>query len=112
MNGGQIARQPGKQQIEAVIVGRETEGESPNSSLPQQVGERRALGCAGAIFRLGFAAGDELALGVCEELVVTGIAIESVKEREKKNADYAGHGEIPAPSEMQQHETQYRNPDG
>src|ERR1700732_918158 len=102
MNGGQIAGQPGKQQIEAVIVGREAERESPNSSLPQQVGERRALGCARAIFRLGFTAGDKLALGVCEELVIARIAIESAEEREKKNADYAGHGKIPAPAEMQQ----------
>src|SRR5258708_7128927 len=112
MNGRQVARQPGKQQIEAVVVGREAQSESPDSLLPQQVSKRRALGGSRAIFRLCSAASDVLALGAGEEFVFAWIAIESVEKREKENADQAGRRKIPTPSKAQQHKAQHRYPDG
>src|SRR5258708_7103223 len=112
MNGRQVARQPGKQQIEAVVVGRKAQSESPDSSLPQQISKRRALGRARAILRLCSAASDVLALGARKEFVFAWTTIESVEKREKENADQAGRGKIPTPSKTQQHETQHRYSDG
>src|SRR6267142_3599139 len=112
MRGGEIARQPGKHEIESVGVGGEAEGESPDSALPQQIGERRSLSCAGPVFRLGTATSDVLTLGGSEELVFAGIAVEGVEQREEKDADHASGGKIPAPPEMQEHNTQYWYADG
>src|SRR5258708_20225038 len=103
MNGRQVARQPGKEEIEAVVVGRKAQSESPDSLLPQQISKRRALGRSRAILRLCSATSDVLALGAGEEFVLAWIPIESVEKREKENADQAGHRTIPTPSKTQQH---------
>src|SRR6266849_8434858 len=110
MRRGKIAWQPGQQKIETVVVRGEAQHESPNLALPKQVGEGRALGGFGAVFRLRSAASDVLALGIRENLVFAGVAIERVKQREEQNADDAGGRKIPAPSEMQEPQAQHRSP--
>src|SRR6266478_10105239 len=102
MRRGKIAGQPGQQKIETVVVRGEAQHESPNLALPKQVGEGRALGGFGAVFRLRSAASDIFAFGAAQKLVFAGVAIEGVKQREEQNADYACGRKIPAPPEMQE----------
>src|SRR5260370_38347594 len=109
MNGRQVARQPGKQQIEAVVVGRKAQSEAPDSLLPKQISKRRALGRARAILRLCSTASDVLALGAGEEFVFAWIAIESVEKREKENADQADRGKNPTRSTTHKTGTQNRH---
>src|SRR5438034_7818724 len=60
--GREIRGQPGQEQIESVVVRRETQGQAPHFTLSQQVDERSSFGGSRAIFRLRSAPGDELAL--------------------------------------------------
>src|ERR1700675_2801090 len=100
MGLGKIGGQPRQQQIESVVVGGEAQHESPHPALAQQVSQGRSLGGSNTIFGLRSAAHDELALGIGESFVFTGIAIESVEQREIKNADHPRRRKIPAPSKM------------
>ena len=109
VGGGEIAGQPGQQEIEAVVVSGEPEAKSPNAALAKEVGEGRALLCTEAIFGLRAAFKDVRALGGGETVVFAGVAVNGVEEGQEEDADEAGAGEIPAPAEMNKHKTEDGN---
>src|SRR2546423_7856190 len=108
---GQIVGQPGQEQIEAVIVGREADAEPPYPRLAQQINERRAPFSPDAILRLRAAPSNEFAFSDGKAAVLARIAIKSVEKREVKKADDASDGKIPAPSKVEQQNSEHRYAD-
>src|SRR6266700_4123577 len=64
--GGNIRRQPGQEQIESVVVRRETQGQAAHFTLPKQVSEGSSFRGSRAILRLRSAPEDKLVLRGCQ----------------------------------------------
>src|SRR5579863_1960138 len=107
-----IGRQPGQQQIKRVVVAEKSEYQSADSSLTQQVPERRSFGGFLLIFRLRTAFCNVLTLRIRKPLVFTRVSIERIEQNEIKDADESRRGETPSPSKMQKQDAKQRDSDG
>ncbi len=63
---GKIRGQPGQEQIESVVVRRETQGQAAHFTLPEQVSEGSSFRGSRAILRLRSAPENKLALRGCQ----------------------------------------------
>lgn len=107
---GEIAWEPGEQEVEDVVVGAEAEDHADDFGLPEEIAE-------GCLFRLlvrlrRVVFGDVVALGFGEFGVVCGIAVDLPEEEEVEEAENAGCGEAPAPADSEEQHADEWDSDG
>src|SRR5437762_5965608 len=108
----EISRQPGEQQIENVVVRTVPKREAQYFFPSDQIFKRSALRGALRIFRLRSTAANVPALRFRKFGVLAWIPVVQKEERQINNADDSSDSEIRAPSKMNQHCAENRNPDG
>src|SRR5580704_6268051 len=64
VDGKEIGRQPGQEQVESIIITGKSERQSTNPPLPKQIPEWRSFRRLRTIFGLRSALGDEMPLGI------------------------------------------------
>jgi hypothetical protein len=105
---GEVAGQPGEQQIEDVVVRAKAQRQSEYLALAQQLpqGVPSPIG----LLRARAGACDVAAFQICESGILVLVTIDTPEIGEIQQADDTGRGKPPAPPGPQQHEAHERNP--